>query len=168
MNIFNQSLSESKDKAYNDYTIEDFETEFNDKFYDAAISSRKEKIEWQKDLITKFQNKASNLTSSLMQELSVKEAISKIFNSSKTLNDFRTYVASKTIDKKTQIYYIEKKIKNYPELDMERYNIGELRYDIPKLTDDMKSILDIYLDKGKHILTKSLVQECPQQLLLLL
>lgn len=147
MNIFTNSLSESKDKAYNNYSIEDFETEFNDKFYDAAISSRKEKIEWQKDLITKFQNKASNLTSSLMQELSVKEAINKIFNSSKTLNDFRTYVASKTIDKKTQIYYIEKKIKNYPELDMERYNIGELRYDIPKLSDDMKSILDIYLDK---------------------
>ena len=81
MNIFTNSLSESKDKAYNNYSIEDFETEFNDKFYDAAISSRKEKIEWQKDLITKFQNKASNLTSSLMQELSVKEAINKIFNS---------------------------------------------------------------------------------------
>jgi hypothetical protein len=147
MDIFNQSLSESKDKVYNDYTIEDFETEFKDQFYDAAISSRKEKIEWQKDLITKFNNKASDLTSAMMQELSVKEAISKIFNSSKVLRDFRVYAASKTTSKKTQIYYIEKKIRKYPELDMERYNIGELKYNIPMLEEGFKSVLDIYLDE---------------------
>lgn len=147
MNMFTQALSESQDKAYNDYTIEDFETEFNDKFYGAAVTSRKEKIEWQKDLITKFNNKASELTSSLMQELSVKEAINKIFNSSKTFSDLRRYAASKTTSKKTQIYYIEKKIRKYPELDMERYNIGELKYAIPMLKDDMGSILDMYLDE---------------------
>lgn len=157
MDIFSQSLSESKDKVYNDYTIEDFETEFKDQFYDAAISSRKEKIEWQKDLITKFNNKASDLTSAMMQELSVKEAISKIFNSSKVLRDFRVYAASKTTSKKTQIYYIEKKIRKYPELDMERYNIGELKYNIPMLEEGFKSILDIYLDE-KHWLKDGAIE----------
>ena len=140
MNIFTQALSESKSKDYNKNTIEDFETEFKKEFYGNMVSSRKEKIGWQKEIITKFNNKLSFISSIMMDNLSVKEAIHNLFNSKKILADFREYAANKLTSKKTKIEYIEKQLEDYPELDYERYQLGNLKSDIPKLKIDIKGL----------------------------
>ena len=156
MNIFTKALSESKSKDYNKNTIEDFETEFKKEFYGNMVSSRKEKIGWQKEIITKFGNKLSFISSIMMDNLSVKEAIHNLFNSKKILADFREYAASKLTSKKTKIEYIEKQLEDYPELDYERYQLGNLKSDIPKLKIDIKGLLSLYLDEQYWTGTKSL------------
>lgn len=156
MNIFTQALSESKSKDYNKNTIEDFETEFKKEFYGNMVSSRKEKIGWQKEIITKFGNKLSFISSIMMDNLSVKEAIHNLFNSKKVLAYFREYAASKLTSKKTKIKYIEKQLEDYPELDYERYQLGNLKSDIPKLKIDIKGLLSLYLDENYWTGTKGL------------
>ena len=154
MNIFTKALSESKNKDYNKNTIEDFETEFKKEFYGNMVSSRKEKIGWQKEIITKFGNKLSFISSIMMDNLNVKEAIHNLFNSKKVLAYFREYAASKLTSKKTKIKYIEKQLEDYPELDYERYQLGNLKSDIPKLKIDIKGLLNLYLDKYKDYESK--------------
>ena len=155
MNIFTQALSESKNKDYNKNSIEDFETEFKKEFYGSMVSSRKEKIGWQKEIITKFGNKLSFISSIMMDNLNAKEAIHNLFNSKKVLAYFREYAASKLTSKKTKIKYIEKQLEDYPELDYERYQLGNLKSDIPKLKIDIKSLFSLYLDENYWTGTKS-------------
>ena len=92
----------------------------------------------------------------MMDNLNVKEAIHNLFNSKKVLAYFREYAASKLTSKKTKIKYIEKQLEDYPELDYERYQLGNLKSDIPKLKIDIKGLLSLYLDEQYWTGTKSL------------
>lgn len=146
MNIFTKSINESfKPKTK---SIDDFEIDFKKQFYDSMVMARKDKIANQKDLIRKFSNKSSFVSSVLMQDLSIKEKLKKLFFSKSTMIQFKDFVADKICDKKVQIAYIKARLEDYPEYDMERYQLGNLKYDIPPLDKSFDSILDMYLDEN--------------------